>query len=142
MYGLINVMTARELHLAMSHWSFILMGVHIGLHMKAMNVRMPHKGKLIFEVILTGVSGVELWVFIRSDIVSHILFRTHFAFLDYTTAKWLIILQNLAMLMFFVLIGYVLSEVTQKNKDNKYSLKPLIWLVCAAATSVVIFFAT
>ena len=135
-------MTALELHLAMSHWSFILMGVHIGLHMKAMTARMPHKGKLIFKVILTGVSGVGLWVFIRSDIVSHILFRTHFAFLDYTTAKWLIILQNLAMLMFFVPIGYVLSEVNQKNKDNKYSLKPLIWLVCDAATGVVIFFAT
>ena len=35
MYGLINVMTARKLHLAMSYWSFIFMGVHIGLHMKA-----------------------------------------------------------------------------------------------------------
>jgi hypothetical protein len=57
MYGLINVMTARELHLAMSYWSFILMGIHIGLHMKAMTAKLPDKGKIVFKSVLTGVSG-------------------------------------------------------------------------------------
>ncbi|MGB4091673.1 MAG: DUF4405 domain-containing protein [Ruminococcus flavefaciens] len=118
MYGLINMMTARTLHLAMSYWSFILMGVHIGLHITAMTAKMSDRGKVIFNVILTGVSGVGLWLFLKSDIVKYITFRTHFAFLDYTTAKWIVILQNLAMLLFFVLVGYVLSEVTQKNKDK------------------------
>ena len=131
MYGLINVMKARELHLAMSYWSFILMGLHIGLHLKAMTARLGSKGKSAFKVILTAVSGVGLWLFLKSGIVNYITFRTHFAFLDYTTAKWLIILQNLAMLMFFVLAGYVVSELTQKNKDKKYSAKPLVWLGCA-----------
>lgn len=141
MYGFINVMTARNLHLAMSYWSFILMGIHIGLHMKAMTAKLPEKGKMIFKVILTGVSGTGLWLFLKSDIVNYITFRTHFAFLDYTTAKWLIILQNLAMLMFFVLAGVVLSEVTQKNKDKKYSLKPLVWLCCAIIIGTVLNFA-
>ncbi|MBR3666223.1 MAG: SUMF1/EgtB/PvdO family nonheme iron enzyme [Ruminococcus sp.] len=138
MYGLINVMTARELHLAMSHWSFILMGIHIGLHMKAMTAKMPDKGKLIFKVILTGISGVGLWLFLKRGIADYIFFRTHFAFLDYTMAKWLVILQNLAMLLFFVLVGYVLSEITQKSKDKKYSPKPLIWLACAVVIGVVL----
>lgn len=141
MYGLINVMTARTLHLAFSYWSFILMGVHIGLHMKAMTAKLPEKGKMIFKVVLTGVSGVGLWLVMKSGIVNYITFRTHFAFLDYTTAKWLIILQNLAMLMFFVLAGYVLSEITQKNKDKKYSPKPLVWLGCAIIIGVVMNFA-
>jgi len=141
MYGLINVMTARTLHLAMSYWSFILMGVHIGLHIKAMTAKMPDKGKIVFKVILTGVSGVGLWLFLKSGIVNYITFRTHFAFLEYTTAKWLIILQNLAMLLFFVLIGYVLSEVTTKGKDKKYSLNPLIWFGSAIVIGAVMFFA-
>ena len=140
MYGLINVMTARKLHLAMSYWSFILMGVHIGLHMKAMTAKLPEKSKMIFKVILTGISGVGLRLFLKSGIVNYITFQTHFAFLDYSTAKWLIILQNLAMLMFFVLAGYVLSEVTQKNKDKKYSIKTLVWLGCAIIIGVVMNF--
>ena len=139
MYGLINVMTARTLHLAMSYWSFILMGVHIGLHIKTMTVKMSDRGKVVFNVILTGVSGVGL--FLKSGIVNYITFRTHFAFLDYTTAKWIVILQNLAMLLFFVLVGYVLSEVTQKNQDKKYSVKPLVWVGCAIIIGVVMNFA-
>lgn len=141
MYGLINVMTARTLHLAMSYWSFILMGVHIGLHIKAITAKMPDMGKLIFKMLLSGISGVGLWLFLKSGIVNYITFRTHFAFLDYQTAKWLIILQNFAMLLFFALVGYVLFELTQKNEDNKYSAKPLIWLVCAVLIGVVLNFA-
>ena len=138
MYGLINVMTARTLHLAISYWSFILMGLHIGLHMKAMTAKLPDKGKMIFKVILTGISGTGLWLFLKNGVVNYITFQTHFAFLDYTTAKWLIILQNLAMLMFFVLVGYVLSEVTQRNKDKKYSVKPLVWVGCAIIIGIVL----
>ena len=119
MYGLINVMTARTLHLAMSYWSFILMGVHIGLHMKAMTAKMPDNGKVAFNVILTGVSGVGLWLLLKSGIMNYITFRTHFAFIDYTTAKWLVILQNLAMLIFFVFIGYALSFLTQKETEKR-----------------------
>ena len=93
---------------------------------------------MIFKVILTGISGVGLWLFLKSGIVNYIMFKTHFAFLDYQTAKWLIILQNLAMLLFFVLMGYVLSEVTQKNKDKKYSAKPLAWAGCAIIIGIVL----
>ena len=142
MYGFINVMTARELHLAMSHWSFIFMGIHIGLHMKAMTAGMNDTGRLIFRFILTCISGAGLWLFIKSDIVNYIFFRTHFAFLDYQTAKWLIILQNLAMLLFFVLAGYTVAELTQKNRDRKYSPKPLIWLVCAVVIGTAVFLIT
>ena len=36
MYGFISVMIARKWHLAFSYWSFIFMGIHVGMHMKAM----------------------------------------------------------------------------------------------------------
>lgn len=139
MYGLLNVMTARELHLAMSHWSFIFMGIHVGLHLKAMTAKLKGIGRMIFYAVLTGASGVGLWLFIKSDIINYIFFRTKFAFLDYETAKWLIILQNLAMLLFFVLVGYTLSELIQKGKS--FSAKPLIWLGSAIAIGVVMLFA-
>ena len=54
MYGLLNVMTARELHLAMSHWSFIFMGIHVGLHLKAMTAKLKNTGRMIFYAVLTG----------------------------------------------------------------------------------------
>ena len=141
MYGLVNVMTARKLHLAFSWWSFIFMGMHIGLHLKAMTAKIGSKARLCFNVILTSAAGVGLWLFIRSNITDYIFFKTHFAFLDYQKAKPLIIAENLAMLMLFALAGYVLACILQKNKDGRRSPKMLICLVCAAVIGTVMYFA-
>ncbi|MBR4347190.1 MAG: DUF4405 domain-containing protein [Oscillospiraceae bacterium] len=116
MYGLIKVMTAQTLHLGTSHWSFILMEIHIGLHMKAMTAKLPPKSKTAFRAILTAIAGAGLWRLTKSGIISYITFQAHFAFLDYSAPKWLIILENLSMLLFFVLAGLVLSELTQLKK--------------------------
>ena len=120
MYGLVNVMTARKLHLAFSYWSFILMGIHIGLHLKAMTAILPDKAKLTFNIILTASAGTGLWLFIKSGIIDYILFKTHFAFLDYETAKWLVIAENLAMLTLFALVGYTAVGLIQKGKGKKH----------------------
>ncbi|MBQ5316789.1 MAG: DUF4405 domain-containing protein [Oscillospiraceae bacterium] len=119
MYGLIDVMTARTMHLAFSYWSFILMGVHIGLHMRAMTAALDGTGRIVFKAVFVVLAAVGLWLFIRSGIVNYILFRTHFAFLDYETAKWLIILENLAMLIFWAFVGYIISELTHKHRDSR-----------------------
>lgn len=36
MYGLLPIAFARTMHLALSHWSFIFMGLHIGIHISSM----------------------------------------------------------------------------------------------------------
>lgn len=138
MYGIINVMTARSLHLGMSHWSFILMGVHIGLHLKAMTAKLSDRGRAVFIWILTAAAGAGLWFISNSGILGYITFRTHFAFMDFSAAKWAILLKNLAMLLFFVLMGYIISELTQKNKEGRHSAKALIFLLCAAAVCLVL----
>ncbi|MBQ3940022.1 MAG: SUMF1/EgtB/PvdO family nonheme iron enzyme [Oscillospiraceae bacterium] len=131
LYGMIPVMTARKLHLAMSYWSFLLMGVHIGLHLNAMTARPGSKGRTVFAAILAGISGIGLRYILKNGIIRHLLFRTHFAFLDYDTAKWQILLQNLAMLLFFVLTGFALAGITQKSRAHHASAKALIPLCCA-----------
>ena len=118
MYGIIDVMTARKLHLAMSYWSFIFIGMHIGMHIKAMTAKMSGAPKLLFGTVLALISAAGLWFFAKSGIVNYIFFRTHFAFLDYDTAKPFIILKNLAMLLFWVQAGIITAAVTQKNRKN------------------------
>ncbi len=117
MYGIINVMTARKIHLAMSYWSFIFMGIHIGMHIKTMTAKISGTPKLIFGMILALISAAGLWFFIKSGIVNYIFFRTHFAFLDYETAKPLVILQNLAMLLFWVQAGLIIAALTQRKRS-------------------------
>ena len=75
----------------------------------------------------------RLRLFLKSGIADYIFFRTHFAFLDFNAPKWRIILENLAMLLFWVLVGTTIAELTQKNRNRRYSVVPLIWLAAAVA---------
>lgn len=142
MYGKINMMFARKIHLAMSYWSFIFMGIHIGFHVKAMTAKLADKAKIIFTTVFAVISSVGLWLFLKNGIANYIFFKTYFAFLDYEKSKSLIILENLTMLIFWVFAGSQLSELLQKNKDKKFSVKPLIWLGAIVITGIILNFAT
>ncbi len=118
MYGKINMMFARKMHLAMSYWSFILMGIHIGFHVKAMTAKLANKAKIIFTTISAVISSIGLWLFLKNDITNYIFFKTHFALLDYDKSKSLIFFENLAMLVLWVFSGSQLSKLLQKSKEK------------------------
>ncbi len=141
MYGKIDLMFARKMHLAMSYWSFILMGIHIGFHVKTMTAKLADKAKIIFTIISAVISSIGLWLFLKNGIANYIFFKTHFALLDYEKSKSLIFLENLAMLVFWVFAGSQLSKLLQKSKDKKISVKPLIWLSAVIIIGIVPSFA-
>ena len=119
MYGLINVNNARVMHLAFSYWSFILMGLHIGMHISIMTSKMPKTIKLILSILMTVVAGYGLYLFINSGLSNYILFKTHFAFLDYEKSAVVVFLENLSMLSFFAFLAYNVIKLIQNMKQGK-----------------------
>ena len=107
LYGMANMVFARTAHLALSYWSFILMGLHLGLHLPVMTAKIkPGKtAKVICTGLFTVIAGIGLWLFIKNGIPGYITFRTHFAFFDYDKAAVLVFLENLAIEFFFAFIG-------------------------------------
>ena len=107
LYGMLPVSFARRFHLAMSFWSFILMGLHLGFHLPAMTAKVkPGKAwEIVLSSIFSIFAGIGLWLFIRNGISEYITFRTHFAFFDYDKAVALVFLENLAIEFFFVFVG-------------------------------------
>lgn len=107
LYGMADMVFARTMHLAMSYWSFILMGLHLGMHLPAMTAKVKpgETAKLICTCLFTVIAGIGLWLFIRKGIPEYITFRTHFAFFDYDKAAVLVFLENLAIEFFFAFIG-------------------------------------
>ena len=98
---------ARRAHLAGAYWSFILMGVHLGLHWGLAAGRLPGgwKGTVLDSLAVLG-AGYGLYLFLRADIPSYLFLITQFAFLDYEKAATLVLAENLAMMAFWVLLGY------------------------------------
>ena len=75
--------TGRRMHLALSHWSFILMGLHLGLHMPAMlrGVR-SKKIRRIGFCLSVPAAGAGLYFFLKNSFPDHLSFQRHFAFID------------------------------------------------------------
>ena len=57
LYGMAPVSFARSMHLAMSHWAFVLIGLHLGMHIPAMAVGMRLSGRT--RTILTVIFKPE-----------------------------------------------------------------------------------
>ena len=116
LYGMAPVSFARQMHLSMSHWSFVLMGLHLGLHIPAMTADLKLKGwlKVILSCLSTCSAGIGLWLFLRSGMTDYLFFRVPFAFLDYEKAGWLVLLENLAMLSFWAFIGTQAAVICRK----------------------------
>lgn len=107
LYGILPVSFARQFHLAMSYWSFLLTGLHLGLHIPAMTagIRWNKAVKTAVVLLTAAVSGIGFWLFVRNGIPNYIFFRTPFAFFDYDKAAWLVFAENLAILIAFSFLG-------------------------------------
>ena len=114
LYNLINVNTARVMHLAFSYWAFILMALHIGMHIGVMASKIKNPLRSIMLGIFTVIAGYGFYLFLKSGIINYITFKTHFAFLDYEKAAPLVFLENILMIIFFAFVGHNISNAIRE----------------------------
>lgn len=120
LYGLLPIHFAQRFHLAMSFWSFVLMGLHLGLHLPVLagGTRMNGSAKSVIVGASVLVAAVGAWLFIKNGIPGYLFFRTPFAMFDYTKSLPRVLLENLAMLVLFTAVGAACASVTGKRKLN------------------------
>lgn len=118
LYGILKISFARVMHLALSHWAFVLMGLHIGLHAPAMLSSFSEKAKRII-ICCCGITAViGSYLFVKSGIIEYMSFRAVFASLDYDSPAWSVILKNMAMLMTWVFIGFLLACFCRRKRSG------------------------
>ena len=117
LYGMAPVSLARKTHLAMSHWSFVLMGLHLGLHVPVMTAKMKlgDKSKTVISAVCCCIAGIGLYLFLRNGMADYMFFRAAFAFLDYEKAGALVFLENILMLMFWAFTGAQAAALCRKS---------------------------
>lgn len=109
--------TARLLHLSCGYWSFLLVSLHLGIHWGAFlalgrklrgGKPLSNGGKIALRVVV-GVAAVYGAVcLIRQNIVDYLLLRTEFVFFDYGKPPMLVLVELQAIMVLWVLIGYLL----------------------------------
>lgn len=143
MYGMVKVSVARQLHLAMSHWAFVLMGLHLGMHIPAMTAKMKlsKKAGIILSAVICAIAGIGLFLFLKNGMPDYMLFKVPFAFLDYEKAGALVFLENILMLLFWAFVGAqaaLLCRNSQTDKEKNNKLLPVLFIMAAIIIGLVI----
>ena len=120
MNGIIDLSFAKTTHLALSFWSFILMGLHLGLHLPAMTAKIkPDKTlRIILTTVFALIAVFGLFLFFKNRIYRYISFSTHFAAFDYDKAPVLVFIENLAVMFFFVFAGANTVRLIKSTKKG------------------------
>ena len=132
----------RRLHLTLSHWCFVLMGLHLGLHVPAMlkGVKGQALRRAGFGLSLLA-AGTGLWLFLRSNYPDYLFYRVPFAFIDYDKAVPVVLFEALLIAFFWVFAGAQLPKLLNRRADKNSKLVSLIGLLLAVIIGMGLAFA-
>ena len=117
LYGLLPVSFARQTHLALSYWSFVLMGFHLGLHVPAMTAGLKWSGKVkaALSLLCAALAGLGFWLLVKNGLPDYMFFRTPFAFFDYDKGALPVFAENLAVLTGFAFLGGCCAKLCKRR---------------------------
>ncbi len=132
----------RRLHLALSHWCFVLMGLHLGLHIPAMlkGIKRQIARRIGFGCSVLA-SGAGLWLFLRNNYPDYLFYRVPFAFIDYDKAAPLVLLEALLIAFLWVFIGAHMTKLLNRRAETNSKLISLIGILLAVVIGMGLIFA-
>lgn len=116
---------ARQLHVLGAYWGFILMSLHIGMHMGSMinhikntfyHAKFHNSVIWSFRSISFLISLYGVYAFIQRKIPEYLFLRTQFVFMDYSEPIFVFISDYIAILYLFACIGYYLLKLLTRRK--------------------------
>ena len=113
----------RSIHMLLAYWGYVLMCVHAGTHLTPPLGKLGQKNKkasVMLYVILGCISAYGGVAFVQRGFLEYMSGRTAFAFFDYGEPIMLFLLDYLAIMVLFMMIGYLtvyaLSRLRTKRK--------------------------
>ena len=102
----------REIHLVIAYWGFVLMCVHVGMHLAPFIHKITGKNKRISAILHSVwilISGYGVYVFIKRAMPEYMLHRQIFAFIDVSESKPVFFVEHAAVMLLFMLAGYAFA---------------------------------
>ena len=106
---------AREIHLPLAHWGFVLMCLHTGVHLRPFIKRLPLWGKAVGAVI----AAYGVYAFVKRQFPAYMFLKTGFAFFDYSEPALLFVLDVLAMMVLFAALGWWIDGVLTSRAERR-----------------------
>lgn len=117
-------MTARLMHLSATSWGLILIGVHLGLHLRICFDKIRKKVKTssleyTFYLIIILLLIYGIYAFIKNAPWQELFLLTHFKFFDYNQLSIFFYLEYLAITFLIIMLTYTTMKIVKKRSDRK-----------------------
>lgn len=110
---------ARDIHLFIGYWSFVLMCIHGGTHLYY-PVRKLYKQNrragIVLSAVCTAVSCYGGYAFMKRQFPDYMFRRTLFAFFDFSEPRVLFFLDYVAVMFLFASIGSLTMKITEPSR--------------------------
>lgn len=99
---------ARKIHLLCSYWSYLLMGLHVGLHLQV--TKMIKNKLIVYEIMLIGII-----LFIKNQIMIYLLNMSDFL---YVSDQMNMVIYMFEYLMIFILFVLLMNIIIKEMKKK------------------------
>lgn len=102
----------RTLHMLGAYWGLCLMSLHAGMHWN--RTAKTRRGKLLLRAGAAMAAGYGAFAFVRRDFWVYMRLKSHFVFFNYEEPLTLFLLDYLAIMLLFAILGYALKECLKR----------------------------
>ncbi len=108
---------AREIHMLLAYWGFVLMCVHTGTHLTGSFTKLEKQNRRIripVYGLLCAISVYGCIAFVKRGFPGYMTGSTMFAFFDYSEPLIFFILDYLAVMILFMAVGCLVIRILNK----------------------------
>lgn len=100
---------ARQIHLCLAYWGFVLMSAHAGMHMGPLVNRVSVDGRRTkaTAAAVTAVSAYGTFAFLKRGFAGYMLLSQKFAFYDFNEPVLLFIIDYITVMLLFMILGWL-----------------------------------
>ena len=123
-----TTMFGRRLHMISTSWGFVLMAIHVGLHiaglMSKLNAKMKNSTfEYVYYFICVILVGFGIYSFISLKLWEEMFLLTDFKFFDYDQSPILFYLKYVLLLILIALVIYYIFSLIRKVLNKKQKIK-------------------
>ena len=105
---------ARIAHLLSSHWYYLFMSLHIGLHMGRLLQNVA--AKILPRILLVLVCAYGLYAFIARGVWKYLVLKQQFFFFDLERGYILFAMDYISIIILFATIFHLIASRLKKNR--------------------------
>lgn len=114
--------TAREIHLVLAYWGFVLLCLHAGGHLTAPFGKLKRSRKKLWIALTAVQSAISVYgciAFVKRGLPDYMFGRSSFVFFDLSEPRVFFFLDYVGIMILFAFAGYLVTKGLQQINKSK-----------------------